>query len=282
MQREPFLSASTAVKMPGDMAVADPGQYIDAYIRALRAGDPVAARTALRAFRHSEYGEELLQEGRELARDDRASRTEQADRAAHTDRDERDGPGFIATGLAAGAAVAVASDWDREQPAMAVPPQSAIPAWTETATPAQVAQLANEHPLFAQALQQLQQLGPHAGGYRNGQELELVAGGLALEASRQQLRGIDGVMPNQDGSRLVATWQNPNNSADVRHAAVDPLQFTQQANLALQQQTMLAELQRMQQEQIEQRYRDEQRREEARRDDQRDRDMAARGPVWVP
>lgn len=279
MQREPSLSASTAVKMPGDMAVADPGQYIDAYIRALRAGDPVAARTALRAFRHSEHGEQLLQEGRDLARD---ARTGQAERAARPDRDDRDGPGFIATGLAAGAAVAVASDWDREQPAVAVPPQSAIPAWTETATPAQVAQLANEHPLFAQALQQLQQLGPQAGGYRNGQELELVAGGLALEASRQQLRGIDGVMPNQDGSRLVATWQNPNNSADVRHAAVDPLQFTQQANLALQQQTMLAELQRMQQEQIEQRYRDEQRREEARRDDQRDRDVAARGPVWVP
>lgn len=275
MAREPATPVTTAVSMPGDMAVADPGYHIDRYIHALRAGDPAAARAALRAFRHSEHGEELLQEGRELARDERAA---QAGRAAGQDHDH---PGIATVGLAGAVAVAAAG-WEREQPGMAAPLQSAIPAWTESATPAQVAQLAQDHPLFGQALQQLQLLGPQAGGYRNGRELELLAGGLALEASRQQMRGIDAVTPNQDGSRLVASWHNDQNGADVRNASVNPMQFTQQANLALQHQMMMAELDRQQQELVDQRYRDEQRREEYRRQDQREQELAARGPVWVP
>lgn len=207
-------SSPPRAPMPGpagptamDAATDDPGLHVDAYLKALRSGDAMAARAALRAYRQSEHGQDLLQDIREQA---------QQHRDAHAD------------------------GWQHAPQAQATPPLAAIPAWIQSATPADVAQMANTHPLFAQALEQLHRLGPLAGGNHDTQDLQRVAGALALESSSQQLDGIHALVRSDDGHTLIASWQNPGNAADVRHASID-VQAALQANRQLQQQLLAAD-----------------------------------------
>lgn len=52
---------------------------------------------------------------------------------------------------------------------------------------------ATRHPLFDQALQHLQRLGPQAAGYQDREQMENLAGALSLEARRYQLTRIEDV-----------------------------------------------------------------------------------------
>lgn len=87
------------------------------------------------------------------------------------------------------------------------------------------------HPLYAQALQHVQALGPQAGGYCNPQEMERVAGALAAQAQSNHLPSITAVVASTDGKGLIAAWTNPDNPLDTNRvyqektqAAAQPLE----------------------------------------------------------
>jgi predicted chitinase/biotin carboxyl carrier protein len=86
------------------------------------------------------------------------------------------------------------------------------------------------HPLFAQAMRGLEKLGPEAGGYRNEDEKERIAGALALSArnSVPPIKEIHDVVASPTNGNLFAVWTNPGNPVDVVHANVDKAQAARQ------------------------------------------------------
>lgn len=77
------------------------------------------------------------------------------------------------------------------------------------------------HPLYAQAMQHLRDLGPQAAGYANAEELQRMAGSLAEAAQQRNLRSIESVVPSTDGKGLIATWSNPGNPLDNDRVYMD-------------------------------------------------------------
>ena len=55
-----------------------------------------------------------------------------------------------------------------------------------------------DNPLFAQALIQLERLGPEAGGYLDRVQMEGIAGAVDFQAKLHRLPGIDALTPLQD------------------------------------------------------------------------------------
>lgn len=80
---------------------------------------------------------------------------------------------------------------------------------------------APDHPLYAQALRQLQALGPAKGGYATQDEMRTMAGAIAEAAHQRPLRAIESLTPTLDGKGLVATWTNPANPLDSDRVLVD-------------------------------------------------------------
>ena len=92
-----------------------------------------------------------------------------------------------------------------------------------------------DHPLFTQAIEQLQELGPATGGYGNREALERIAGAIALEAQHRRMEAIDEIITGRDGV-LAARWTNPLNRVLISYAVVDPQQaVTQPLDRTLQQ-----------------------------------------------
>ncbi|QDH70352.1 XVIPCD domain-containing protein [Marilutibacter alkalisoli] len=81
-----------------------------------------------------------------------------------------------------------------------------------------------DHPLFGQALEQLEKAGPEVGGYLDRLQMESVAGALAHEAQVRHMPGIDGLALSRDGQTLMATWTHPHNNVLDRHCTVDRFQ----------------------------------------------------------
>ncbi|RMH93195.1 hypothetical protein EBB59_06585 [Lysobacter pythonis] len=79
-----------------------------------------------------------------------------------------------------------------------------------------------DNPLFVQALQHLERLGPEAARYTDQADMERIAGAIALEAKRNRLPAIDTIIPTRDGE-LMATWTNPRNDMLRHDATVDPI-----------------------------------------------------------
>ncbi len=79
----------------------------------------------------------------------------------------------------------------------------------------------SEHPLYAQALRQLQALGPAKGGYGTQDEMRGIAGAVAEAAQQRPLRAIESLTPSVDGKGLIATWTNPANPFDSDRVYVD-------------------------------------------------------------
>jgi hypothetical protein len=102
-----------------------------------------------------------------------------------------------------------------------------------------------DNPLFVQALQHLEQLGPQAGGYLDRIQMEQVAGAVAHQAKRQYLPAIGALVPSRDGHALVALGTND----DMIHgpAFIDKLQAAQQPlDQSLQQLTVETQRQEQQ------------------------------------
>lgn len=79
-----------------------------------------------------------------------------------------------------------------------------------------------DNPLFVQAMQHLDRLGPETARYTNQADMERIAGAIAYEAKRQHMPAIDGIVPARDGE-LMATWTNPRNDLLRHYATVDPV-----------------------------------------------------------
>jgi len=78
-----------------------------------------------------------------------------------------------------------------------------------------------DHPLFAQALAQLDRLGAEAAGYRDRVQMEDMAGAIATTAAERRMPGIDSL--SIEGDRLVAHWSSPNGRLQER-TAIDAVQ----------------------------------------------------------
>ncbi len=87
----------------------------------------------------------------------------------------------------------------------------------DAATPGE----ASTHPLYAQALRQLQALGPDKGGYASQGEMRGIAGAIAEAAQQRPLRAIESLTPSVDGKGLIATWTNPANPFDSDRVYID-------------------------------------------------------------
>nr|WP_242111851.1 XVIPCD domain-containing protein [Luteimonas aquatica] len=76
----------------------------------------------------------------------------------------------------------------------------------------------------------LDKLGPEAGGYRNDDEKERIAGALALSAqeSTPPLKEIHDVVASKVNGNLFAVWTNPGNNMDMMHTNVDKAQAVNQ------------------------------------------------------
>ncbi|RMH94145.1 hypothetical protein EBB59_02990 [Lysobacter pythonis] len=85
-----------------------------------------------------------------------------------------------------------------------------------------------DHPLFAQAVQHLERLGPDVAGYWDDLDMERMAGAIAHEAQRNRLPAIEAIVPTRDGQRLVATWRHPDNDALNATASVDTIEAATQ------------------------------------------------------
>lgn len=115
---------------------------------------------------------------------------------------------------------------------------------------------ARDIPLFNQALEQLDKLGPQPGQSWSQEQREQVAGAIALEAKRARLPAIDALVPSRDGS-LTAISRNPTDQLLSLRATVDPAwaaeqplqQSVQQFNEETQRQTEQAIEARQRQEQ---------------------------------
>ncbi|WP_460729897.1 XVIPCD domain-containing protein [Lysobacter rhizosphaerae] len=93
-----------------------------------------------------------------------------------------------------------------------------------------------DHPLFEQAMQHLERLGPATAGYLDRAEMEGMAGAIAYQAKRSQMPAIDDLVPTHDGRGLVATWTHPIHDVFWQQATVDKLQAaTQPLDQSLQQ-----------------------------------------------
>ncbi len=115
--------------------------------------------------------------------------------------------------------------------------------WTDTLAEAQAEQLrqqpwlaqAQGTPLFNQALDHLDRVGPAMGLFWTGEQREQLAGTIALEARRSHLPRIDALLPTPNGD-LVAVGNNPHNrifdrftgAIEPTWAAEQPLQRSMQ------------------------------------------------------
>lgn len=105
-----------------------------------------------------------------------------------------------------------------------------------------------DNPLFAQAVQHLEQLGPDVANYTDRADMERIAGAIAHEAKRHHLPAIDRIVPTRDGE-LMATWTSPRNDAVRYSATVDPIAASAQP-LESSFQQLEAETQRQAQEEL--------------------------------
>lgn len=80
-----------------------------------------------------------------------------------------------------------------------------------------------EHPLFAQALQHLERLGPGKAGYWDRTQMEQMAGSIAFEAQRQHMPEIEELYPIRHGEALVVRWKHPDFGVLDMYAVVDTL-----------------------------------------------------------
>lgn len=85
-----------------------------------------------------------------------------------------------------------------------------------------------DHPLFGQALAQLERAGPEVGGYLDRCQMESIAGVLAHQAQVGRLPGIDEVSLGRDGQTLMATWRHPQHAVLDSYCEVDCLQASMQ------------------------------------------------------
>lgn len=87
---------------------------------------------------------------------------------------------------------------------------------------------ARDTPLFNQAMDHLERLGPQMDSHWRQEQRERLAGTIALEARRGHLPEISDLVTSRDGS-LIAVWNHPNNSAlDRRTDTIDPGQAAEQ------------------------------------------------------
>lgn len=77
------------------------------------------------------------------------------------------------------------------------------------------------HPLYAQAMDRLHEMGSQAAGYGDSEQMRRMAGSLAALAQERNLRGIESVVPSLDGKGLIATWSNPGNPLDNDRVYMD-------------------------------------------------------------
>jgi hypothetical protein len=105
-----------------------------------------------------------------------------------------------------------------------------------------------DHPLFMQATQHLQRLGPEVANYSDHADMERIAGAIAYEAKRQHMPGIDDLVPTRNGE-LMASWINPRNDMFSHYATVDPFMASAQP-LERNFQQLEIETQRQAQEQL--------------------------------
>lgn len=81
--------------------------------------------------------------------------------------------------------------------------------------------VATPHPLYAQAMDRLHEMGSQAAGYGDNEQMRRMAGTLAALAQERNLRGIESVVPSLDGKGLIATWSNPGNPLDNDRVYMD-------------------------------------------------------------
>ena len=87
---------------------------------------------------------------------------------------------------------------------------------------------AGDIPLFNQAMDQLERLGPQIGSHWTQEQRERLAGTIALEARRGHLPEISDLVASRDGS-LIAVWNHPHNSVlDRRTDTINPDQAAEQ------------------------------------------------------
>lgn len=87
---------------------------------------------------------------------------------------------------------------------------------------------ARDTPLFNQAMDHLDRLGPQMGQSWAQEQREQLAGTIALEARREHLPEINDLVPTRDGG-LIAVWNNPHNRIlDRRTGTIDPVRAAEQ------------------------------------------------------
>ncbi|WP_226470236.1 peptidoglycan-binding domain-containing protein [Luteimonas panaciterrae] len=111
-------------------------------------------------------------------------------------------------------------------------------------------QLGKNNPMYQQALQQLEKLGPQA-GLANPEDRQRAAAAIAFEAKVGGMSRIDEIVPSTNGRGVIAVQNNPNNAEDVNRAYVDKATAAQQP-LAQSLQQFDQEAQRQQAEQVRQ------------------------------
>lgn len=111
-------------------------------------------------------------------------------------------------------------------------------------------QLGKDNPMYQQALQQLEKLGPQA-GLANPEDRQRAAAAIAFEAKVGGMSRIDEIVPSTNGRGVIAVQNNPNNPEDVNRAYVDKTTAAQQP-LAQSLQQFDQEAQRQQVEQARQ------------------------------
>ena len=88
---------------------------------------------------------------------------------------------------------------------------------------------ARDTPLFNQAMDHLERLGPQMGRSWTGEQREQLAGTIALEAKQGHLPQIDALVPTRDGS-LTAVWHSPHDRLfDRRTDTIDPEQAVERS-----------------------------------------------------
>lgn len=111
-------------------------------------------------------------------------------------------------------------------------------------------QLGKDNPMYQQALQQLEKLGPQA-GLANPEDRQRAAAAIAFEAKVGGMSRIDEIVPSTNGRGVIAVQNNPNNPEDINRAYVDKTTAAQQP-LAQSLQQFDQEAQRQQVEQAKQ------------------------------
>jgi peptidoglycan hydrolase-like protein with peptidoglycan-binding domain len=125
-------------------------------------------------------------------------------------------------------------------------PARPVDAKPEPAPQSEAERLGRANPIFNQAMQALEKLGPN-GGFANREQMERAAGTIAFEAKVTGMERVDKIVASTDGKGLIAVQINPNNPHDVNREYVDKSHAaTQPLNQSLQQ--LNAETQRQDQE----------------------------------